>query len=340
MDLKRLLYDEDPTLYRHIEDVRDAAEHILENPLHHHYTDHSLRHSERVIEILNILTEELMDSAQRLTTIEIYILLAATYLHDIGMQDRRSIPDTEYRNVQPDETYYDEYIAALERIRERHHEFTEQMILDHIFQRNDYVDLGLPRIPIVDEKVALVAGAHRKVDLSLDSFEDVAGDRRNPTRPRLLAALLRFADELDIDHKRVYMDRLKLIRPPTRSRYHWYLSYYVHVVQMQDEMITICYRFPSGCRDYEELIEPLVDKPIRSKHHELVNIFWPNRVKSLINPISKRQFSELIDPLPPDVKTLARKELSRLQQNELEKTTPPILSLSPDPLVSETFDAQ
>jgi hypothetical protein len=337
MDLRELLENENPKLHRYIENVRDAAGRILEKPLHHHYTDHSLRHSERIIGILNSLTEELMNSEGCLSVTEIYILLAAAYLHDIGMQDRRFIDDEEYSSIPPDKSYYEVYVEALERIRAQHHEFTHEMILDYLYERDGCVDLGLPRIPIVDEQVALVAKAHRKVNLN--SLEDAIGDRGESIRSRLLAALLRFADELDIDHNRVYMGRLRLISPTIRSRYHWYLSYYVHAVQIQDEMITICYRFPPGCRGYEEIVAPLVEQPIRSKREELKSIFWPNRIRPEINT-SIRQFSKLISRLPADVETFAREELCKQQQKLIDDMTSKMHSLSPEPLASEMFDAR
>lgn len=333
MDLKTLLNDEDSKLHRHIQDIRDAAGHILENPLHHHYTDHSLRHSERVIEILNSLTEVLMGSAVRLSATEIYILLAAAYLHDIGMQDRQSIPDIEHGSVYPDETYYEAYIAALERIRDRHHEFTRRMILDYIFQNDGHVNLGLPRIPIIDEKVALVAEAHRKVDLSHNSFEEIPDDQGRPIRPRLLAALLRFADELDIDHNRVYMDKLALINPPIDSRFYWYLCYYVHAVHVQNELITIWYRFPEGSLQYEKLIEPFVEDTIRTTRSKLINIFWPNRVRPEINPNSQRLFSPLVKPWSREVEKFAYESLARLKQEK-------VMLPSSDSLASEILDAR
>ena len=50
------------------------------------YTYHDVGHSERVIAKLEKLTSGLTSSERPLNKHEVFILLAAAYLHDVGMQ--------------------------------------------------------------------------------------------------------------------------------------------------------------------------------------------------------------------------------------------------------------
>ena len=69
---------------RAVENVCEAAARIWSRPLHRHYTDHTVAHSERVIALLDGLTEGMMGTDKRLSGTEILVLLAAAYLHDVG----------------------------------------------------------------------------------------------------------------------------------------------------------------------------------------------------------------------------------------------------------------
>jgi len=62
MDLRYWLEQKEPDLHRAVMNIRAAVEPLLERPLHRDYTDHSIKHSERIIEKLDDLTEGLMKS--------------------------------------------------------------------------------------------------------------------------------------------------------------------------------------------------------------------------------------------------------------------------------------
>ena len=59
------------------------VEKLLKNPLHIHYTDHSITHS---IRIANIISQIIENIDMHFNEEEKFILLAAVLLHDIGMQ--------------------------------------------------------------------------------------------------------------------------------------------------------------------------------------------------------------------------------------------------------------
>jgi hypothetical protein len=298
MDMdKRLIDTLDQDQRRRLEDVRQAVENIWSRPLHRYYIDHSLAHSERVIALLDGLTAGIMSTDKRLSRTEVYILLAAAYLHDIGMQNEQFAE------------------GDLETIRAHHHEQTAEMIYQS-FERRDQA-FALPPLgdPTIVDTVACVAKGHQE-EINLHSTEYTveltygSGSDAERVRPQLLAALLRFADALDIDHNRVHIEQLKLLAVPVESQLPWWMCHYVNGVSIEDEYIRIEYRFPRKRPDYEELIVPQVERDIRAKHAALGEIFRMNRVKVAVARGRPRiRWMRLMEPLPKDVETLARKYL-------------------------------
>jgi hypothetical protein len=274
---------------RALENVRAAAVRIWSRPLHRYYTDHTVTHSERVIGLLDGLTGGVMATGKRLSPTEVFVLLAAAYLHDIGMQDERFAG------------------GNLEEIRAHHHEQTAEMIYAVFEDPANALAIPLAREPGIVEAVALVARGHRRVDLSGAEYAPFVHGGET-VRLRLLAALLRFGDELDIDHRRVDVEQMKLLALPVESQLHWWKCHYVSGVSIVDEYIRVAYRFPQARPDYEGLIVPLVEGEIRTRHAALEEIFRADAVKVALGQPQVR-LMRLVQPLPPEVEVLARQRL-------------------------------
>jgi hypothetical protein len=277
-----------PDQRRALGNVRAAAERIWKAPLHRYYTDHTVAHSERVIALLDGLTAGMMGTDQRLVPSEAFILLAAAYLHDVGMQDERFAD------------------GDLEAIRAAHHEVTAEWIYRTLEAPETVVDLGLPDDPGLVEAVALVSKAHRRVDLGASDYDPFPHGGET-VRPRLLAALLRFGDELDIDHRRVDLALLKLMAPPVESQLHWWKCHYVSGVNIVNEYIRIAYRFPRPRPDYEDLLIPLVEKEVRRKLASLEEIFRTHSVKLALGKPQVRLMRS-VRQLPPEIERIAGEE--------------------------------
>lgn len=222
---------------RNLDGIRAAAEIIWRRPLHRYYTDHSVDHSERIIEKLSKLTEDLI-SGNNISSTEVYVLLAAAYLHDIGMQDERAIG------------------RDLDQIRYHHHELTRKIITDrYIRQTEGSIRLGFNDLVPLDivHTIASIAEAHRRTNLQESQYNEFTyGDHE--IRPRFLAALLRLADELDIDHRRVDIQVLSLMDNSDKAQFYkseayWYLCDYVSGVQIHNGLITVHYQYQRGAKD-------------------------------------------------------------------------------------------
>ncbi len=290
---ERLVGYLDTTRQRELVNVRAAAERIWKTPLHRYYTDHTVSHSERAIALLDGLTAGVMNTDKRLSPGEVFVLLAAAYLHDIGMQNERFAS------------------GNVEEIRRQHHEQTAEMIYRVWEDPANAVNLALGDDPALVEAVALVAQAHRKVDLSSAEYDPLPHGGET-LRLRLLAALLRFADELDIDYRRVDLEAMKLMNLPVESQLHWWKCYYVNGVSIEDEYIKIAYRLPQGRPDYEQLIVPLVEKDVRVRMADLEEIFRAHAVKVAVGKSSVR-LMRLVQPLPEAVEQLAREMVAGKQ---------------------------
>jgi len=274
---------------RALENVREAAARIWSRPLHRYYTDHTVDHSQRVITLLDGLTAGMMTTDKRLCPTEVFCLLAATYLHDIGMQNEKFAG------------------GRLDEIRAHHNEQTAEMIYAVFEDPAHAFVMPLARDPGLVEAVALVAKGHRQVDLNAAEYEPFVHGGET-VRLRLLAALLRFGDELDIDHRRVDLEQMKLLALPVDSQLHWWKCHYVSGVSIADEYIRVSYRFPQKRPDYEGLIVPLVEGEVRAKHTALEEVFRAHAVKVALGRPQVR-LMRLVQPLPPEVEALARQRV-------------------------------
>ena len=296
-------------LSRAVGNVCEAALEIWSVPKHAYYTDHSVTHSDRLITKLDELTRGVMHSAQPLSGSEIYILLAAAYLHDIGMQNERSEG------------------GDLESIRKVHEEISYQMIVGSLQNPERYRSLNLLPEPDIVEAVGWVSKGHRKTPLDSDHYEEFRlGD--DLVRPRLLAALLRLADSLDIDCRRVVMENLKLAEIPIESRYHWHRCYYVVGVSVVNELIQIWFRLPQG-RGYEHILVSPVLREIDDELTRLASILRLYGAKLALGDPQIR-YSELVGEMPPEVLRYAQQVLEESAEERitLERSSSPLDSLT------------
>lgn len=228
--------------------IADSVEQLWDGPnLLQHYTNHDLAHSQRLVEILGKL---LVGYPHLLNTNERFVLTAAVYLHDIGMQSSNHAglaPKTEYS------------VGELKVIGEKHNEFSSKMILESVSPTAN-LSLGLGGCKDYAPFIATIARYHRVLDLNDVQDTCFAGET---IRLRLLAALLRLADALDQDFRRVNMDVLKLRYFPVESKLHWWAHHYVQGIDVRTGRIVVYFRFPEEYRG-EQVIEAFRKKVCES----------------------------------------------------------------------------
>jgi hypothetical protein len=230
-----------PDLQSKLDSIKRAASKIWKAPkLLRHFTNHGIKHSENIIRILNLILEDMSTMKNELSEHEIFILLAASYLHDIGMQ-------SAYHAGLPYKADYS--LEDKKIIRDKHHETSAKMIRESVDPRAERrVNCGLQDCvnPNYVNFIAILSESHRmnKPEIYSDKLNDDYLMTGEKIRIRLLVSLLRLADELDRDYRRVNLDELKLWDIPTESKMYWWIHHYTKAISIENGRIKILFRVP------------------------------------------------------------------------------------------------
>jgi tetratricopeptide (TPR) repeat protein len=106
----------------------------------------------------------------------------------------------------------------------------------------------------------------------IDEVEDTSFDGEK-LRLRLLIALLRLADELDQDHRRVNMKILKRKDIPVMSKFHWWSHHYVQSLLIEKGKIKLYFRFPENYRQEERIIKAFCNQVMVSIKRQFFEVY-------------------------------------------------------------------
>lgn len=206
--LEKKLSMESPDLHGRMRDSAVVLQKTLESFLSWFpdFTDHSSLHSLDVIDFCNRL---IGPSVSDLSVAEVYVLLMASYLHDVGMGIREKDYEEFKENLDLGE-YSKKHPDAKETdiIRDFHNEFSGFFIYK-------YADLF--DIPSEDFTFAIVqvSRGHRKTDLFDEKEYPDLDTEYGKIRTAYLSAIIRLADEIDVGADRnpeILFDTSKLTR--------------------------------------------------------------------------------------------------------------------------------
>jgi HAD superfamily phosphoserine phosphatase-like hydrolase len=237
--------------------IKSSCNNIWERPLMNWYTDHSMKHSQRIGEILSQLILRLSKYKQALNEQEKFILFASVYLHDIGMQYMK------IEDVPLDELSQEDY----ERIRVEHAKKSAEII-----KANTDI-LNIPseyRTYIAD-----VSEGHssKYFDVIIKKYSDkITYSKNEILRIRLLTALLLLADELDLTSARVNFNFLDIANISNISKLHWYKHSYIDAVIVNDIKIEIKFTFPEE-KVYTDLFMKLVQTKVLQQLNKINSVF-------------------------------------------------------------------
>lgn len=259
----------DSTLRGRLADLRNAVEPILNGNYLPSFTDHSVSHSDRVCDLIDQLTEPLKQERQ-LRDQEAFILYAAAYLHDAGLQHQRAHDTDIVRAILRRPEYAGREWADLnidtrrDIVRAQHHRISGEMITRSVNAAQPTV-LG---IQLTDDwhpgQIRVLCIAHNLYMDTTDKEEycELVRDWGS-FRMSLLSALLRLADILDESRRRsqLYLERTRELN--LESRMHWWRHYYVAEIHIDpdERHITLWFDFPpERCPQYRAMI-PLLQLP-------------------------------------------------------------------------------
>jgi len=291
--------------------IRQAAEDIwaADAPrIIQDYTDHSITHSERLAGFAAKLLDA--NDGRDLSAQEMYLLLAGIYLHDIGLQcDVVKFPAIKARAEALGAQFDVEFTArtasgysidAQKAIRKNHQYLTAAWI-DHANRTGENV-LGpaAKTIPedLVDDLMD-ICRHHAKLPIT----DCPLMFRFDPTRRKqLVAALLRFSDELDVDGHRVSIETVKNFRLDPRNSVYWWLHNRTKVVFSARNVILLTIRLhPDDAKQHGPFVHDAFITEFQTKNRPVLSVLARDGIPIVIGHDSKVVEHDRAEPLPLEI---------------------------------------
>jgi len=308
----------DPILRGRIAELRSSIEPVLGGNYLPSFTDHSVTHSDQVCDLIDKLTEPL-GSVNQLSEREAFVLYAACYLHDVGLQHQRADQTPAVQTALGRPEYFGRTWNELDIntrrqiVRNYHHRISQEMILQSI-NAPQPTPLGIQLTQVWDPgPISSLCIAHC-LDVNSNEYREATSDS-GELRMSLLSALLHIADILDESRRRSHLFLECTRELDLESRMHWWRHYYVNDVQIDPaaRQITIWFEYPRGRgQQYREIIPPLLIPLLEHEfaRHEAIlarhNIFYHLRkeevkeIQSTATPMDGELERYIIEKLAAD----------------------------------------
>lgn len=239
--------------------IMHEVPHFWDQASYPHFTNHGPAHSERIhrYKIPQLVQE--LPPERRLSDDEIFIISAAAWLYEIGMQS----PNLHYEDVDlgvGQDQRASLSFEQLQKIRENKHLLSYHLIIDSV--RSDYAGpplrLGLTRP--ADDYVRAIAEVCRGCSSEpLEKIHDRIPVNGMMVRIRLLVALLRLADQLYIESLRINLDRLQAAPLDMHDKARWWMYHYAQTLPIDKGNIRFHYLLPSVHQPYLGHIRTLLE---------------------------------------------------------------------------------
>lgn len=251
-----------------------------------HYTRHTIKHSEKIIEELSLLLFK-KPSAKKpkptipLSAVEAYILVCAAYLHDAGMVisdgDKKDILDSEeWKKWVTEGEGADRYQKLSDFKEQNKHSLTQEKIYfsynielrhliaefvrrQHHFRSGNLIELSSQKMgsfdfndPSLRKTIADICVAHGLDASDLrddDRFPEMRTIKGEQVNVKLLAILFRLGDLLDMSSDRACPSLTAAANPiPPDSKLHW--EQYSHILHRRTNPDAI--EVSAECKSQEE----------------------------------------------------------------------------------------
>ncbi|OES45845.1 HD domain-containing protein [Domibacillus iocasae] len=189
------------------------------------YTLHDINHSIRIIDYMY----KLIDDVEKLTDLEITVLICSALLHDTGMYcSTDEIQEIKKNNYSYSEINFEALLqrhqgdedAALQHFIRENHARRSAVLVKSLF--NDQLFIPSQSTTNFVESVALICESHNEsvewVTRNLPKYEEKG---RYSFNPQYCALLLRLGDILDFDSQRTPAELYRIISPKGFSKEEW-----------------------------------------------------------------------------------------------------------------------
>ena len=300
--------------------LRDAVKPILANNLLPYFTAHDVEHCKRVTTVIDAFIEPLQSATNHLTDDELFVVYAAAYLHDIGMQYENVGNSPTIRAAIGAESW--EALPVLVKrdlLRQHHHAISAELVTMSV--RNQTPPIGFQ---LIDEDyptaIASICEAHG-IETEGQRYAQLTADAPG-LRMRLLASILRCADILEESRRRAVRARAESLNLPIESQVHWWRHYYTNDIRFDqvDRSIELWFEFPPNRRAELSRIVPELQVPeVRAelaRHHE---VFAPHNLAWFVRPRVYESPYQVVEEIPEPVLHEMLLMVTRRRQSEAEE---------------------
>ena len=304
--------------------LRDAVTPILANNLLPHFTDHSVHHSDEMVNIIDKLIKPIqLNEDRRLSDRELQILYSSCYLHDIGMQYEQAGNTKVILQLGLDQPWVElQEDTRRTLLRKHHHKISAEMVKRSVNDPEPPIGVQLTEEDHACE-IACLCEAHPLVKDSERYRKLVASE--GAVRLDLLAALLRLADILEESRRRAPKTKERTLSLDLEAKVHWWRHYYTKEICITptERVITLIFDFPSNVHaEYEKVVPelqfPIVDAELRSHDAVLArhDLYYTLESKCPDRPHSdaREMPSDVLGAMNRELRIRSEAEKERLQQ--------------------------
>lgn len=228
--------------------------------------EHGLEHSEKMIQFLKEITPMINPP---LSNDEIYILLSAIYIHDLGLQDYEPLI-REGLVRKPFSMPYNNQDVKI--IIDEHRRIIPQIVDKIIWGKKTKHQLPYANL------IKIVAKEHKKSgDKYKECIRTMGGEI---IRLKMLIALIQCCDALHISSDRVKMKMSHIDIIPFESKKFWWEMYYIRevVVDQKTKRIRFHYVIPPKFQDYMDMFVDFSERRFKRHPGDAMDILWDHGV--------------------------------------------------------------
>ena len=302
-----------------VETIWNPSELIIKN-----FPNHGVEHSNHIAKSVIDLLE--FNEGDPISELETYVLLASIYLHDIGMQcDIRKFPlvktkaeslGANFNNIKFVARDSNDYNYFEQDIIRKNHQYLTAAWIDYAYNNTNEDSLFDTAIKNISDEDILtdikdVCLYHSKLDIKNCAENFVSGSGRK----QLVAALLRFADELDISKDRVSPGMYEIFRIPLESSKYWWLHEHTDVKpDFNKNCFDLYYHINPSDRDHIPLIKSYYEENFINKNENLVEVIKGYKFK-LLNINFTILYDNIQKRIPEEIKQILDEKHYRIKDN-------------------------
>jgi tetratricopeptide (TPR) repeat protein len=321
----------DKALRSRLVNLRESVAPILANNALLHFTDHSVNHSDNLAKFLDDLIRPLQSTPQRLTQDELFIVYAACYLHDIGMQFEKAYETQVISDLNLKTSWNDIPLEEQQKIiRQNHAAISAEMMRDSVNAQKPIVGIQLT-MDYFPNYVAAISEGHT-LPIESPRYRALTVDGPN-LRIELLSGLLRIADILDLSRRRANRAKALTLALSLESQTHWWRHHYTEdiVIDQNTKLVSVWFDFPpTHANEYRKVV-PQIQMPwIEAEFQRQSPVFHRYGLGWSVGSVISDRADSIAEPMPDSVLAEMLKQLYLQLKRDEEQHSQMVVKLFED----------